>query len=264
MNNIRYADDTVLIADTEAKLQTLLTAVHEKSNEYGIRINIRKTETMTISKNPNPPTCHIYIDNTMIKYSQSFVYLGSTLTKDGKCDTEIRKRIAIAKRGFSNMKNILSNLHLNITTRIRTLKAYIFSTLTYGSETWTLNKENRRRIEAAKMWCLRRMLRVPWTARVTNQEILRRTNTKRSLLETIRRRQMNFLGHTLRRKTNEHLCLTGKIEGKRARGRQRLKYVQSLLEDIEGNITPVQLIRTAEDRSKWRGMTVNVIDTALR
>ena len=110
----------------------------------------------------------------------------------------------------------------------------------------------------------RKDAKIPWTAHMTNIEVLRRAQTRKSLLETIRKRQTNFLGHVLRRQTNEHLVITGKIEGKRARGRQRTKYIQSLLEDIEGNITATQFIQAAQDRTRWKGMTVNVNDATPR
>ena len=191
-------------------------------------------------------------------------YLGSTVTRDGRCATEIKKIIAIAKKGFNNMKHLLTNPNIKLETRIRTLKAYIFSIITYGSETWTMNKAEKERIDAAEMWCLRRMLKIPWTAHITNLEVLRRAQTRKTLLETIRKRQVNFLGHVLRRQTNEHLVITGKIEGRRARGRQRTKYIQSLLEEIEGHTTATQFIQAAQDRARWKGMTVNVNDSTPR
>ena len=160
------------------------------------------------------------------------------------------------------MKTLLTNNRIGIQTRIRAMKTYVWSTLTYGSEAWTLNKNMKNKINAAEMWFYRRMLKIPWTARVTNEEVLRRVNQERSLLRTIRKRQIEFLGHVIRREKIEHLCLTGMIEGRRARGRQRKKFLDSILEDINNNVTAGQLIQMARDRQRWRQMTAHVVDMA--
>ena len=162
------------------------------------------------------------------------------------------------------MTNVLTNNRLNITTRIRTLKAYIWSTLLYGAETWTLNKTLKSKIEAAEMWFYRRMLKISWVDRISNEEVLRRVNMPRTMLKVIRKRQMNFLGHVIRKEKIEHLCLTGKVEGTRARGRQRIKYMDTIIEEIGGQTTRNNLIQLARDRPKWREVTAHVLDTALR
>ena len=182
----------------------------------GLRINIKKTEVVVSSKSIDPPQCNIILDGTPIKQSNSFVYLGSMITHDARCNKEIEKRIIIAKNAFSSMKTLLTNNRIGIQTRIRAMKTYVWSTLTYGSEAWTLNKNMKNKINAAEMWFYRRMLKIPWTARVTNEEVLRRVNQERSLLRTIRKRQMEFLGHVIRREKIEYLYLTGMIEGRRA------------------------------------------------
>ena len=118
----------------------------------------------------------------------------------------------------------------------------------YGSESWTLSRGLINKLNAAEMWFYRRMLRISWTNRITNEEVLRRIGMQRTLVKEIRKRQLNFLEHILRKEKIEHLCLTGKIEGRRARGRQRKKYLDSILEDIGENLTANQLIQLARDR----------------
>ena len=240
-----------------------MNIVNRESNKLGLRINLKKTESMVISKRQNPPACNIEIHNTPIKQVSKFNYLGSIITQDARSIAAIETRIIIAKNAFTNMKSMLTNRNLDITTRTRTLKTYIWSVLLYGSETWTLTQKLKDRLQAAEMWFYRRMLRISWTDRVTNQEVLRRAGTERTLVKEIRKRQLNFLGHVLRKEGVEHLTLTGKIEGKRARGRQRQKFINSLIEDLTPDITPVKLIQLA-DRLRWRGLTVNVPDTTLR
>ena len=140
----------------------------------------------------------------------------------------------------------------------------MWSTLTYGSETWTLNKTLKSKINAAELWFYRRILRLSWTDRVSNEEVLRRVDQQRSLLKIIRRRQMEFLGHVIRREKLEHLSLTGMIEGRRVRGRQRKKFLDSIMEELGENVTTGQLIQMARDRDEWRRVTAHVEDTALR
>ena len=134
----------------------------------------------------------------------------------------------------------------------------MWSKMLYGCETWTISKVMRDRLEAAEMWLLRRMLRIPWTARMTNEEVRERAGVKREVIATIRARQLNFLGHILRENKLEKLTLQGKIEGRRARGRQRMKYMDSLLKDNNRISGMRELMRLAEDRKSWRSMIAHV------
>ena len=134
----------------------------------------------------------------------------------------------------------------------------MWSKMLYGCETWTISKVMRDRLEAAEMWLLRRMLRIPWTARMTNEEVRERAGVKREVIATIRARQLNFLGHILRENKLEKLTLQGKIEGRRARGRQRMKYMDSLLKDNNRISGMRELMRLAEDRKSWRCMIAHV------
>ena len=134
----------------------------------------------------------------------------------------------------------------------------MWSTMLYGCETWSISKVMRDRLEAAEMWLLRRMLRIPWTARMTNEEVRERAGVKREVIATIRARQLNFLGHILRENKLEKLTLQGKIEGRRARGRQRMKYMDSLLKDNNRINGLRELMRLAEDRKSWRSMIAHV------
>ena len=160
INNIRYADDTVLIADSEQNLQELLNVANRASEQNGLKININKTETLVVSKN-EVPVCSIRAGDQNVKQVDSFKYLGSLITSDGRCIKEIKKRIAVAKTSFLNMKTLLCNLKMSMRTRIKALKTYIWSVLTYGCEAWTLSKEAREKLEAFEMWTLRRMMRIP-------------------------------------------------------------------------------------------------------
>ena len=264
LNNIRYADDMVMIADSEGKLQILIDKLHEKCLEKGLRINRSKTEVMGITKRNELLPVNVTMEGVQITQSRKFRYLGSLISEDGRCDTEIMTRIAISKSNFGKMRNLLTNLGLSIELRVRVLKTYIWSVLLYGCESWTINATMRRKLEAAEMWMLRRMLRVPWTARMTNQEVMRRAGVTRLLMTTIRQRQLGYIGHLLRGRSLGKDCLLGMIDGRRARGRQRMKYMDGLKEIVECSGIG-EMVRLAEDRNRWRIIVANVnIDTAHR
>ena len=126
----------------------------------------------------------------------------------------------------------------------------------YGSEAWTINQQVQKHIETTEMWFLRRMLRIPWTARKTNEEVLNEAGETRKLLTSTRRRQTKFFGHVMRRKQLEHLVTTGKLNGKRYRDRQRQKILDMLADWMEHQ-KPGKLISFMDDRVNWRAMIAN-------
>ena len=157
------------------------------------------------------------------------------------------------------MSTILKNRNISFSTKLRVLKTYVWSILLYECETWTITAETKKNLEAAEMWFYRRMLRISWKEKRTNESILEETNQERSLINTIRKRQLKFLGHICRHKGLEFLSLTGKIEGTRSRGRQRIKFLDSLSSFVTGNNKDnIALLRMTEDRDRWRIMIPDV------
>ena len=138
-------------------------------------------------------------------------------------------------------------------------RPFFFFNLTYGCECWTITSDIEKKIEAAEMWFIRRMLRISWTEKKTNVNVLREGNVQRSLLKTIRKRQMEFLGHVCRRRGLEFLSLTGKVEGKRDRGKQRITFLDSLCNSATGGQSKgLNFLKLSDDRDVWRGMVANV------
>ena len=258
INNLRYADDTVLIADSEENLQLMIDALNEKCERMKLKVNTRKTEVMGIVKGEQTLSVNIQLGSMRIKQAESFTYLGSVIADDGRSDTEIRRRIGAAKTAYVRMRPLLANMSLDINLRVRVLKCYVWSVLLYGAETWTISAVMKSRIEAAEMWFYRRMLRISWVRRVTNEEVLRRVGRNRELMGIVRERQMRFVGHVMRENDLERTVITGRVEGRRARGRQRTKYMDSLLGDVRDVQTVGELIRMTEDRERWRTMTAYV------
>ncbi|GFR63281.1 endonuclease-reverse transcriptase [Elysia marginata] len=221
----------------------------------GLELNSKKAEVIVISRRPNL-NADLFVDGTKLKQRDYFKYLGTIITQDGKNHKEIKARIAQAKTNFQKMKPLLTNNKITITTRGRALQCYIEPILRYGCEAWTITKEIQRKIEAAEMWFFRRMLRVPWTARKTNEEVLKETETTRSFINRIRRRQAKFVGHIMRREGLENLITTGRMEGKKSRGRQREKMLDGMTSWM-GTKRVTDALSEAWDRESWKDTIAN-------
>ena len=191
------------------------------------------------------------MNGTILAQVKTFKYLGTTISWNLKEETELNIRIAQAKSAFQQIKNILCNKNILFKTRYRVLNCYVFPIFTYSSETWTLNKRTTERIQAFEMWAFRKMMRISYLARKTNQQVLQMAQQNRSLLTHIKTRQMNFLGHVIRKGKLEHLSLSGKIPGKRARGKQRITFLQQIQKTNTNKI-----IHMAYNRQVWRSFTL--------
>ena len=248
INNLRYADDTIIIADSEQKLQNLMDVIVDESGNKGLDINKEKSYVVFgISKKAENPNCSIRVKGDVLKQNQEFKYLGSWVTSDGKSDKEIRHRIGMAKRAYRKMERVLASHSIKFATKLRLLKCYVWSVLLYGSESWTIRRAMQERLQVVEMWFLRRMLRIPWVDRVTNEEVLGRAGTHRQLMRTIVTRQICFLGH-IKEGTTGRASLTGRIAGKRSHGRQRLTYL-GWLQRATG-IPLLELVRSCKRREE--------------
>ena len=180
-------------------LQQLLNIVESKSKEKGLELNSKKTEVMVISRKEEPPLINITINGIKLKQRDHFKYLGALISSDGRNNTEISARIAQAKMTFQKMKTALTNSHISIHTRKRTLECYIEPILMYGCEAWTISKQALKKLEAVEMWFLRRMMKISWMAKKSNDTVLKEAHTSRALVNKIRTRQTTFFGHVMRR-----------------------------------------------------------------
>ena len=243
---VRFADDKALISNTEEGLQRLVETLHTTAFEFGMKINIGKTKVMKFSRQPSE--INIALDGTRLDQVDRFKYLGSTLTADGKSSNEIKTRIAMAKTAFVKRRELwMSNIPRQLKKRL--IKSLIWSVALYAAETWTLRGEDVRRLESFEMWIWRKIEKVSWMDRKTNDEVLKMAEEKRLLIDTIRKRKKNWMGHILRRDSLINVALEGRMEGKRSRGRQRVK----MMDDILAGFKCYQdLKNTAQDRALWR------------
>ena len=164
INHLRYADDTILMAESEEELKSLLMKVKEESEKVGLRLNIQKTKIMASS-----PITSWQTDGETVETVSDFVVLGSKITADGDCSHEIKRRLLLGRKVITNQDSILKNRDITLPTKVHLVKAMVFPVVMYRCESWTIKKAKHRRIDAFELWCWRRLLRVPWTARRSNQ-----------------------------------------------------------------------------------------------
>ena len=167
----------------------------------------------------------------------------------GRCEKEVNRRIGIAKTAFTLMKEVLCGRNISITVRQRVPKCYIWSNLLYGCETWTMSKEMMNNLEAAEHWFLRRMLRIPWTDKVTTCEVFRRSGVEKGLRQDLICRQMTFLGHVIRKYGLGKVVPSGYVKGTRDRRKQRETFLTYL--NKHKGIKPSEIIRQVIDRDTY-------------
>ena len=158
INNLRDADDTTLMAESEEELKSLLMKVKEESEKVGLKLNIQKTKIMASS-----PITSWEIDGETVETVSDFIFLGSKITADGDCSDEIKRCLLLGRKVMTNLDSILKSRHVTLTTKVNLFKAMVFPVVMYGCESWTVKKAECQRIDAFALWCWRRLLRVPWT-----------------------------------------------------------------------------------------------------
>ena len=169
INNLRYADDTTLMAESEEELNSLLTKVKEESENVGLKLNIQKTKIVT-----SGPITSWEIDGETVETEADFIFLGSKITADGDYSHEIKRCLLLGRKLMMNLDSKLKSIDIILSTKVRLVKAMVFPVVMYGCKSWTIQKAEHRRIDAFELWCWRRLLRVPWTARRSNQSILKK------------------------------------------------------------------------------------------
>ena len=162
INNLRYADDT-LMAESE-ELKSFLMKVKEESEKVGLKLSIQKTKIMA-----SGPITSWEIDGETMETVTDFIFLGSEITADGDCSHEIKRRLLFGRKAMTTLDSIFKSRDITSPTKVHLVKAMVFSVLVYGCEGWTTKKAERRRTDACELWCWRRLLRVLWTARRSNQ-----------------------------------------------------------------------------------------------
>ena len=160
INNLRYADEITLMAESEGELKSLLMKVKEESEKVGLKLNIQKTKIMASS-----PISSWEIDGETVKTVSDFIFLGSKFTVDGDCSHEVKRCLLLGRKVMANLDSIFKSRDITLPTKVHLVKAMVFPVVMYGCESWTVKKAECRRIDAFEVWYWRRLLRVPWTSR---------------------------------------------------------------------------------------------------
>ena len=151
------------MAESEKELKSLLMKVKEESEKVGLKLNIQKTKTMA-----SGPITSWEVDGETVEIVADFIFLGSKITADGACRHEIKRCLFLGRKVMTNLDNMLKSRDVTLSTKVHLVKNMVFPVVMYGCESWTIKKAERKRIDAFKLWCWRRLLRVPWTARKSN------------------------------------------------------------------------------------------------
>ena len=168
INNLRYADDTTIMAESEEEQKSLLMKVIEESEKVGLKLNIQKTEIMA-----SGPITSWQIDGETVETVADFMFLGSKISADGDYSHEIKRCLFLGRKVMTNRDSILKIRDITLSTKVHLVKAMVLPVVMYGCESWTVKKAECRRIDAFELWCWRSLLRVPWTARRPSQFILK-------------------------------------------------------------------------------------------
>ena len=166
--------------------------VKEESEKVGLKLNIQKTKIMA-----SGPITLWQIDGETVEKVSDFIFLGSKITADGDCSHEMKRRLLLGRKVMTNLESIFKSRDITLPTKVHLVRAMVFPVVMYGCKSWTIKKAEPRRIDAVELWCWRRLLRVPWTARRSNQSILKEISPEYSLEGLMLRLKLQYFGHLM-------------------------------------------------------------------
>ena len=190
---LTYVDDSTLMAKSEQELKSPWMKVKGESEKAGLKLNVQKTRIMA-----SGPITSWQIDGKTMKTVPDFIFLGSKMTVDSDCSHEIKKHLLLGRKAMTNLESILKSRDITLPTKVLIVKTVVFPVVMYGCERWTLKKAEPR-IDAFALWCWRRLLRVPWTARRSNQSILKEIDPEYSLEGLMLKLKLQYFGHVIQR-----------------------------------------------------------------